>query len=114
MAAGSSANASIVHDTPHTDGMEGSAPPQLADNDDDIKDVDMPENESVEIINVNDDYATNGEKEDPTDHNPGYPPSQKQDGISNTADDTSAIYAEDATKDLAAGDNPKGSIKLKM
>ena len=46
MASGASANVGILHGIPHTDGMEGTNLPILADADDaddnDIKEVDMP------------------------------------------------------------------------
>ena len=42
MADGSSANSSNVHETFYTDGMEGISPTLLADDDNDIKDVDIP------------------------------------------------------------------------
>ena len=51
MAAGASTNAGIEHGTPYNDGMEGTTTPLLADNDNDnIKDVDMPGNEPTVII----------------------------------------------------------------
>ena len=113
MAAGASTNAGIEHGTPYNDGMEGTTTPLLADNDDDnIKEVDMPGNEPTEIIDDDTDDETNGEQEDPTDQNPGDNSSQKQDGVSNTAYDTPATDEEDTTKDHVAGDNSKGSIKV--
>ena len=54
-----SINVGIVRGTPHTDGMEGTAPPLLANNDD-IKEVDMPENEPAEIIDVDADDTADG------------------------------------------------------
>ena len=46
----------------------------------------MPENERVEIIDVDKYDATNVEQEYPTDDNPGDNPSQNQDGIYNKID----------------------------
>ena len=73
VATGASSNAGILHGTIHTDGMEGTAPPPLADNsgDDNIKELDMPENEPAKIIDVGADNATYVEQEDPTGDNPG-------------------------------------------
>ena len=113
MAAGSSSNAGIVHGTPHTDGTEDTAPPLLADNDDDnIKEVDMPENELAEIIDVDADGATNIYQEYPTDEKPGDNLSKNQDGVSNTSDDIAAEDSEDTNKYRADRYNPKGSIKV--
>ena len=51
--------------------MYGTAPLLLADDDDDdINEVDIPENDPAEIIYVDADDATDGEQEDPTDENP--------------------------------------------
>ena len=110
----SSYNAIIVHGTFHNDGIEGTASPQLAAaaDDDDIKEVDMPENEPAEIIDVSDDDATYEEQEDPTDENPGDNLSQNQDGVSNTADVTAATDSKDTTKDRSDGDNLEGNIKV--
>ena len=112
MAAGTRSDASIVHGTPQNDVTEGTVPPLLSYDDNNIKNIDMPENKSMEIIDVDADNATDGEQEDPTDENPGDNPSQNQDGVSNTSDDTAAIYAKDRTKDHVGGDNPKVSIKV--
>ena len=58
---GSSANSGIVHGNPNTDGMEGTALPLLADdNDDNITEVDMPENEPAKIIDFDAEDATDG------------------------------------------------------
>ena len=63
MAAGFSENYIIVHGTPHTDYMEGTAPlPLDDDNNKGIKDVCMPENEPAEITDVDSYNATNGEQ----------------------------------------------------
>ena len=113
MASGASDNADIVHVTPHTDGMQGTAPPVLSDNDDEnIKEVDIIENEPAETINVATDNTTGGEQEDLTDYNPGDNSPQNQYGVSNKEYDTATIDSEDTTKYPAAGDNPEGSIKV--
>ena len=76
MDAGSSDNAGIVHGTPHTDDMEGTFPPLLADDkNNNIKEVNIPENKPAEIIYVDADDATD-KQEYPTDYNPGDNPSQ--------------------------------------
>ena len=113
MDARASENSGIVHGTPHTDGMEGTAPPLLADDEnDDIKEVDMPENEPAEIIDVDADDATDGDLKYPTDENPGDNPYQNQDGVSNTEENIATVDDKYTTKDRAAGDKPKGSIKV--
>ena len=113
MAAGVSVNSGILHGTPNTDDTEGTALPLLAnDNYDNINEVDIQENDPAEIIDVNTDNKTDGEKEYPTYENPGDNPSENQDGVSNTAYYTAAKYSEDTTKNRAAGDNPEGSIKV--
>ena len=112
MDARASENSGIVHGTPHTDGMEGTDPSLLADNNNDIKVVDMPGNEPVEIINVDTYDATYGQQEDLNDDNTGDKPPKNQCGVSNTDDNTYATDEEDTTKDRAAVDNPKFSIKV--
>ena len=93
--------------------MQGTAPPVLSDNDDDnIKEVDIIENEPAETINVAADNKTNGEQDNLTDYNPGDNPPQNQYGASNKEYDTATIDYEDTTKYPAAGDNPEGSIKV--
>ena len=107
-------NAIIVHGTFHNDGIEGTASPQLAaaaDNDD-IKEVDMPENEPAEIINVDTDDATYGDQEYPTDNNTDENPSQNQDGVSNTEYFIAVTADKDINKDRADRDNSEGSIKI--
>ena len=61
MISGDSANVDIFHVTYHTDGTEGSDSPPLAAYEDNIKEVDMPENEPAEIIDVDAGNATDGE-----------------------------------------------------
>ena len=92
MDAGASSNSCIVNGTHHTYGMEGTVLSPLSDSaaDDEFKEVDIPENDPEEIIDVNADDVTDGEQEDPTDENPGDNPIQNQDGVSNTADVTAA------------------------
>ena len=114
MAAGASTNSGIEHGTPYNDGMEGTTTPLLSDNDDDnIKEVDMPGNEPTEKIDDDTDDETNGEQEDPTYYNPGDNPYQNKNDVSNTADDTAATDTKEITKDRAAGDNPEVIIKFK-
>ena len=60
MAAGASANASIVHGTPHTDVMEGTALSLMSDNNDSIKDMYTPENDPAEIIDSDTDDKNDG------------------------------------------------------
>ena len=61
MSAGASTNVGILHETPYTDVMGGTASHLLDHNDDDdIKEVDMSENEPVEIIDIDADNVTDG------------------------------------------------------
>ena len=113
MSVGDSVNEVIVHATPHTDGTEGTTPPQLDDgNNNNIREVDMPENQPAEIIDVDADDTADGQQEDPTGDNPGENTYQNQDGVYNTTDVIAATAAEDMTKYRAAGDNPEGSIEV--
>ena len=114
MDAGDSSNAGILHGNTHTDGMEGTAPPLMAaaTTYDKIKEVDMPENEPAEIINVDTDDATYGDQEYPTDNNTDENPSQNQDGVSNTEYFIAVTADKDINKDRADRDNSEGSIKI--
>ena len=62
MAAGAVDNGVIVHGTPHTDGMEGTALPPLDadDNGNNIKEVDITENEPDQITDANAEDETDG------------------------------------------------------
>ena len=112
VASGVSANAGILHGNPHTGSMEVTALPLLVDNDNNIKELDMIENEPKWIFNVDADNATDGYQEDPTDDNPGDNRSQKQYGVSDKADDTDATDSKDMTNYREARDNPECSIKV--
>ena len=100
MSAGASTNVGILHETPYTDVMGGTASHLLDHNDDDdIKEVDMSENEPVEIIDIDADNVTDGQQEYPTDENLSDNPSKNQYGVSNTVGDTAATSTKDTTKD---------------
>ena len=79
MAAGASNNAVIVYDTTHTDGIKGNAllPLAAAAVANNMKEVDIQENEPAEIIDVDDDNQTDGDQENSTDENLGTKPISK-------------------------------------
>ena len=98
-AAAVSANAGILHGTPTADDDEAE--------DDDIKEVDMPQNEPTELINV--DAGSNEEQnQEDQDESPVDTLSQSQENVSNTTD----MPGITAFNDRTAGDNPNGTVEM--
>ena len=100
--AAASANAGILHGTPTAN--------KDKDEDDNIKEVEMPQNEPAEIINV--DAGRNGEQnQEVKDENPVNTSSQNQDVPYTTA--MSVIPAvDDTADDRTSGDNPNSAVEV--
>ena len=98
-----SANAGILHGNPTADDDK--------DEEDDIEEVDMPQNEPKEIINV--DVGSDGEqKQEGQDENPVDTSSQNQDNVPNTTYIPVITDVDDTAYDRTAEDNPNGAVEV--
>ena len=97
--AAASANAVILHGNPTTEDDKSE--------DDNIKEVDMPQNDPTEIINV--DAGSDGKNpQEEQDENPVDTLSQNQDNVPNT----NAMPVITAVNDCTAGDNPNDAVEM--
>ena len=98
-AAGASANKGILHGTLTDDNNEAE--------DDDIEEVDMPQNDPTELINV--DAGSNEEQnQEDQDGSPVDTLSQSQENVSNTT----AMPVITAVNNRTAENNPNGAVKM--